>query len=144
MSVQVLYVSQRLLEMGCYEISLGDTIGTGAAGSTHRLLNTIVKSIPAERLAVHFHDTYGQVCTCYAIWLSTMYIVWLYICSVSMLYYYMHWPLLLLLQALTNILVSLDYGISVVDASVSGLGGCPYAKGEWVYVCVCMYISIML
>lgn len=91
MSVQVLYVSQRLLEMGCYEISLGDTIGTGAAGSTHRLLNTIVKSIPAERLAVHFHDTYGQVCTYYTICfvfisikhpLSTMHVVWLYICSV--------------------------------------------------------------
>ena len=58
---KVLYVTQRLLEMGCYEISLGDTIGTGAAGSTHRLLDTVLKSVPAEKLAVHFHDTYGQV-----------------------------------------------------------------------------------
>lgn len=54
-------MSQRLLEMGCYEISLGDTIGTGAAGTTHRLLDTVLKSIPADKLAVHFHDTYGQV-----------------------------------------------------------------------------------
>jgi isopropylmalate/homocitrate/citramalate synthase len=60
-SPQVLYVSQRLLDMGCYEISLGDTIGTGAAGSTHRLLDTVTKAIPADKLAVHFHDTYGQV-----------------------------------------------------------------------------------
>ena len=52
----------------------------------------------------------------------------------------MHWPLLLPLQALTNILVSLDYGISVVDASVSGLGGCPYAKGECMFVYVCIYL----
>jgi hydroxymethylglutaryl-CoA lyase len=61
-------VSQRLLEMGCYEISLGDTIGTGAVGTTHRLLDTVVKSVPANQLAVHFHDTYGQVrvrvCVC--------------------------------------------------------------------------------
>jgi hypothetical protein len=54
-------VAQRLLEMGCYEVSLGDTIGTGAAGSTHKLLETVLKSIPADKLAVHFHDTYGQV-----------------------------------------------------------------------------------
>lgn len=54
-------MSQRLLEMGCYEISLGDTIGTGAAGTTHRLLDTVLKSIPADKVAVHFHDTYGQV-----------------------------------------------------------------------------------
>jgi hydroxymethylglutaryl-CoA lyase len=58
---QVLHVAQRLLEMGCYEVSLGDTIGTGAAGSTHKLLETVLKSIPADKLVVHFHDTYGQV-----------------------------------------------------------------------------------
>jgi pyruvate/oxaloacetate carboxyltransferase len=57
----VLHVAQRLLEMGCYEVSLGDTIGTGEAGSTHKLLETVLKSIPADKLAVHFHDTYGQV-----------------------------------------------------------------------------------
>jgi isopropylmalate/homocitrate/citramalate synthase len=86
-------VSERLLELGCYEISLGDTIGVGNAGTTRRLLETVLSSpsIPREKLAVHFHDTYGQ--------------------------------------ALSNILVALQFGISVVDSSVSGLGGCPYAKG---------------
>lgn len=58
---QVVYVAQRLLDMGCYEISLGDTIGTGAAGTTHKLLDKVVETIPAHKLAVHFHDTYGQV-----------------------------------------------------------------------------------
>jgi hydroxymethylglutaryl-CoA lyase len=88
---KVLEVSQRLLDMGCYEISLGDTIGVGQAGSTKRLLDVVMKKIPRENLAVHFHDTYGQ--------------------------------------ALSNILVALDHGIEVLDSSVSGLGGCPYAKG---------------
>lgn len=88
---KVAYVAQRLLDMGCYEISLGDTIGTGAAGTTHKLLDKVLETIPADKLAVHFHDTYGQ--------------------------------------ALSNILISLNYGIAVVDSSVSGLGGCPYAKG---------------
>jgi hydroxymethylglutaryl-CoA lyase len=87
----VLHVTKRLLEMGCYEISLGDTIGTGNAGSTKRLLDKVMAEVPADKIAVHFHDTYGQ--------------------------------------ALSNILVALQYGISVVDASTSGLGGCPYAKG---------------
>lgn len=58
---KVVYVAQRLLDMGCYEISLGDTIGTGAAGTTHKLLDKVLETIPAEKLAVHFHDTYGQV-----------------------------------------------------------------------------------
>lgn len=88
---KVLEVSQRLLDMGCYEISLGDTIGVGQAGSTRRLLEVVLKEIPKEKIAVHFHDTYGQ--------------------------------------ALSNILVALEHGISVIDSSVSGLGGCPYAKG---------------
>ncbi len=80
-----------MLDMGCYEISLGDTIGVGTPADTSRLLDHLLKSIPAEKLAVHFHDTYGQ--------------------------------------ALANILTSLDYGLSVVDSSVGGLGGCPYAPG---------------
>lgn len=87
----VLKVTKRLLDLGCYEISLGDTIGVGNAGTTKKLLDTIVPEVPKEKLAVHFHDTYGQ--------------------------------------ALSNILVALQYGINVVDSSVSGLGGCPYAKG---------------
>lgn len=84
-------VSQKLYELGCYEISLGDTIGVGTALKTQRLLDDVLTHIPKEKLAVHFHDTYGQ--------------------------------------ALSNILVALQNGISVVDAAVAGLGGCPYAKG---------------
>ena len=56
----VLRVSQSLLDMGCYEISLGDTIGTGTPGATKALLDVLLESIPASKLAVHFHDTYGQ------------------------------------------------------------------------------------
>ena len=84
-------VSLQLIEMGCYEVSLGDTIGTGTVGSIDNLLTSLLQKIPAERLAVHFHDTYGQ--------------------------------------ALANIHVALQHGISVIDSSVAGLGGCPYAKG---------------
>lgn len=87
----VLELSQRLLDMGCYEVSLGDTIGTGTAGSMTALLDTLLPTIDTHQLAVHCHDTYGQ--------------------------------------ALTNIYVALQHGISTIDASVAGLGGCPYAKG---------------
>ena len=87
----VLAVSQTLLDKGCYEISLGDTIGTGTPGQTAQLLSTLLKTIPASKLAVHFHDTYGQ--------------------------------------ALANILVALQNGISVIDSAAGGLGGCPYAAG---------------
>lgn len=87
----VVKVVEALYQMGCYEISLGDTIGVGTPGTMRRMLDEVTKVVPAKDLAVHCHDTYGQ--------------------------------------ALSNILVSLDYGIRVVDSSVSGLGGCPYAKG---------------
>ncbi|MBT1065214.1 hydroxymethylglutaryl-CoA lyase [Bowmanella sp. Y26] len=87
----VLAVSQKLLDMGCYEVSLGDTIGVGTPAKTAALLKLLLSHLPAEKLAVHFHDTYGQ--------------------------------------ALANILVALQQGIAVVDSSVAGLGGCPYAKG---------------
>jgi hydroxymethylglutaryl-CoA lyase len=87
----VVQVAQRLLEMGCYEISLGDTVGVGTPFKVQALINKVVQFIPLERLAVHFHDTYGQ--------------------------------------ALANILASLELGVSVIDSSVAGLGGCPYAKG---------------
>ncbi|MDO8863379.1 hydroxymethylglutaryl-CoA lyase [Haliea sp. E1-2-M8] len=87
----VLQVARSLLDMGCYEVSLGDTIGTGSAGSMQRLLDCLLADIPAPQLALHCHDTYGQ--------------------------------------ALANILVGLQHGIATVDASVAGLGGCPYAKG---------------
>lgn len=84
-------VTQTLIDMGCYEVSLGDTIGRGTPRDTQRLLEVVLKRVEAAKLAVHFHDTWGQ--------------------------------------ALANILVSLDCGIATLDASVGGLGGCPYAPG---------------
>ena len=84
-------VADKLFEMGCYEISLGDTIGTGTAAATERLIQTVSQKVPTGKLAVHFHDTYGQ--------------------------------------ALANILVAIKLGISTIDSAISGLGGCPYAKG---------------
>ena len=77
--------------MGCYEISLGDTIGVGTPRKAQGMVNAVAREMSVQKLAVHFHDTYGQ--------------------------------------ALANILACLDSGIEVVDSSVAGLGGCPYAKG---------------
>uniref|UniRef100_A0A3P8QH04 hydroxymethylglutaryl-CoA lyase n=1 Tax=Astatotilapia calliptera TaxID=8154 RepID=A0A3P8QH04_ASTCA len=88
---KVAHVAKRLYSMGCYEISLGDTIGVGTPGSMTKMLEAVIKEVPVSALAVHCHDTYGQ--------------------------------------ALANILVALQMGISVVDSSVAGLGGCPYAQG---------------
>ena len=88
---QVLSLTRELLDMGCYEVSLGDTIGVGTPGSMAALLDTLLPQVAADKLAVHCHDTYGQ--------------------------------------ALANILVALQRGIATVDASVAGLGGCPYAPG---------------
>ena len=87
----VMLVAMALDELGCYEISLGDTIGTGTPGKARALIEKIRGQVPVARLAVHFHDTYGQ--------------------------------------ALANILACLDAGVRTVDASVAGLGGCPYARG---------------
>ncbi|XVF56320.1 hypothetical protein PTKIN_Ptkin06aG0109300 [Pterospermum kingtungense] len=88
---KVAYVAKQLFDMGCSEISLGDTIGVGTPGAVIPMLENVIHVVPIDKLAVHFHDTYGQ--------------------------------------ALCNILTSLKMGISTVDSSVSGLGGCPYAKG---------------
>ncbi|XVF04825.1 hypothetical protein REPUB_Repub05bG0118700 [Reevesia pubescens] len=88
---KVAYVAKELYSMGCFEISLGDTIGVATPGTVVPMLEAVMAVVPAEKLAVHFHDTYGQ--------------------------------------SLPNILVSLQMGICVVDSSVAGLGGCPYAKG---------------
>ena len=77
--------------MGCYEISLGDTIGVGTPGRTQRMLEAVARRVPMEQLAGHYHDTYGQ--------------------------------------ALVNLYASLELGMTVFDASIAGLGGCPYAVG---------------
>ncbi|MFI8581333.1 hydroxymethylglutaryl-CoA lyase [Ectopseudomonas khazarica] len=58
--LQVAAVARELHAMGCYEVSLGDTIGTGTAGKTRVLLDVVSRDVPRERLAGHFHDTYGQ------------------------------------------------------------------------------------
>ncbi|KAG6414020.1 hypothetical protein SASPL_126736 [Salvia splendens] len=88
---KVAYVAKELHNMGCFEISLGDTVGVATPGTVLPMLEAVMAVVPVEKLAVHFHDTYGQ--------------------------------------SLPNILLSLQMGISTVDSSVSGLGGCPYAKG---------------
>ncbi|HTA64628.1 MAG TPA: hydroxymethylglutaryl-CoA lyase, partial [Xanthomonadaceae bacterium] len=87
----VVRVAKRLHDLGCYEISLGDTIGVGTPGKAKAMLKAVASEVPMAALAVHFHDTYGQ--------------------------------------ALANILSCLEEGVAVVDSSVSGTGGCPYAKG---------------
>lgn len=56
----VAHVAARLREMGCYEISLGDTIGVGTPGQARRMIETVAEKVPMEKLAAHFHDTYGQ------------------------------------------------------------------------------------
>ena len=88
---EVARVSEILYKMGCYEISLGDTIGVGTPNKARQMVEAVAKVVPVDKLALHFHDTYGQ--------------------------------------ALANILACLETGVSVFDASVAGLGGCPYAKG---------------
>ena len=87
----VVRVSKALHDMGCYEVSLGDTIGIGTPGKARAMLEAVAGEVPMDALAVHFHDTRGQ--------------------------------------ALANILACLEAGVRVVDSSVSGTGGCPYAKG---------------
>ena len=87
----VVRVAKRMFELGCHEISLGDTIGVGTPAKARAMLHAVAQEVPMAALAVHFHDTYGQ--------------------------------------ALANILACLEEGVRVVDSSVSGTGGCPYAKG---------------
>lgn len=88
---QVAKVAQALLDLGCYEVSLGDTIGTGTPVRVANMLNAVFERVPSQQVAVHFHDTWGQ--------------------------------------ALANIYQALQMGVRVVDSSVAGLGGCPYAAG---------------
>jgi isopropylmalate/homocitrate/citramalate synthase len=84
-------VAARLFEAGCYEISLGDTIGVGTPNRTKTTIAAVAERVSVEHLAGHFHDTYGQ--------------------------------------ALANVYAAMECGVRVFDASVSGLGGCPYAPG---------------
>lgn len=88
---KVAHIAAELFHLGCYEISLGDTIGVGTPLAAQHLIDEVSKVIPIEKIAVHFHDTYGQ--------------------------------------ALANIFAVLQLGVSVIDSSVAGLGGCPYAEG---------------
>lgn len=88
---KVTELASRLIDLGCYEISLGDTIGVGTPEKARLMIEAVAKKVPVRQLAVHFHDTYGQ--------------------------------------ALANIYAVLHSGISVIDSSVAGLGGCPYASG---------------
>jgi hydroxymethylglutaryl-CoA lyase len=88
---RVAEVAAALHEMGCYEVSLGDTIGAGTPAKAKAMIEACARRVPVERLAGHYHDTYGQ--------------------------------------ALANIYASLELGVTTFDASVAGLGGCPYAKG---------------
>ena len=87
----VVRVAKRMHALGCYEISLGDTIGIGTPAKARAMLRAVAAEVPMHALAVHFHDTRGQ--------------------------------------ALANILACLEEGVAVVDSSVSGTGGCPYANG---------------
>jgi hydroxymethylglutaryl-CoA lyase len=87
----VAWVAGRMMELGCYEISLGDTIGVGTPLKAQAMIDAVARKVRIERLAVHFHDTYGQ--------------------------------------ALANILAVLERGVAVLDSSVAGLGGCPFAPG---------------
>ncbi len=88
---KVIKVVKRLYDAGCYEISLGDTIGVGTPLQAQALIKQVAGAAPVDKLAAHYHDTRGQ--------------------------------------ALANILASLEMGVRIVDASVAGLGGCPYAQG---------------
>ena len=88
---RVASVAEALLAMGCFEVSLGDTIGVGAPLGARRMVERVARVVPLEKIAVHFHDTYGQ--------------------------------------ALANIFACLEVGVSIVDSSVAGLGGCPFAPG---------------
>ncbi|MCX4823266.1 hydroxymethylglutaryl-CoA lyase [Streptomyces sp. NBC_01142] len=88
---QVVRVAKALMDLGCDELSLGDTIGVATPGHVQSLLSRLnEEGVPTSAIGVHFHDTYGQ--------------------------------------ALANTLASLQHGVTTVDASAGGLGGCPYAK----------------
>ena len=88
----VVLVSEKLLQLGCYEVAISDTNGVGTPERTKLIIEKLSESLPIERIAMHMHDTRGR--------------------------------------AIENIQIALSYGISSIDASVAGLGGCPYAPGS--------------
>lgn len=88
---RALEIARELLGLGCYQVSLGDTIGVGTPLQTRRICELFLRHFPQEQLALHLHDTRGT--------------------------------------ALANALVGLELGITTFDASIAGLGGCPYAPG---------------
>ncbi|HEX7104026.1 MAG TPA: hydroxymethylglutaryl-CoA lyase [Nitrolancea sp.] len=87
----VVDVTDRLFDLGCDEVSLADTIGTGTPQAVDRLLNVVLHEFDPDHIALHFHDTHGL--------------------------------------ALANVMIGLDYGVSVFDSAAGGLGGCPFAPG---------------
>lgn len=89
--LMVAEIAERLMERGCYEVSLGDTTGRGQPDMVAAMLDAVVPRVDAGKLAGHYHDTGGL--------------------------------------ARDNILISLDYGLTVYDTAVGGLGGCPYSPG---------------
>ncbi|BBW99160.1 hydroxymethylglutaryl-CoA lyase [Mycolicibacterium moriokaense] len=90
---QVVDVATRMMDLGCTQLALGDTIGVGTPGQVKALIEAVVSAgIDVGSIAVHFHDTYGQ--------------------------------------ALANVLVALQSGISTIDSSAGGLGGCPFAESS--------------
>lgn len=88
---RVVSIAKNLFDMGTYQVSLGDTIGVGTPLQTQRILDLVLADVPADKIALHMHDTRGT--------------------------------------ALANVLVGLDMGITTFDASIGGMGGCPYAPG---------------
>jgi hydroxymethylglutaryl-CoA lyase len=89
--IKVAQVAEILFQLGCYEISLGDTIGVGTPRKAVQMIDAVAQKIPIQNVAAHFHDTYGQ--------------------------------------ALANLYAVLQLGVSIIDSSVAGIGGCPYARG---------------
>ena len=88
----VVSVSEKLLQLGCYEVAISDTNGVGTPEQTKLIIEELSESLPIDKIAMHMHDTRGR--------------------------------------AIENIQIALSYGISSIDASVAGLGGCPYAPGS--------------
>jgi hydroxymethylglutaryl-CoA lyase len=87
----VVDAARRVMDLGCDELSLGDTIGVGTPGKVQDLISALIQNeFEVSKIAVHFHDTYGQ--------------------------------------GLANVLAALQLGVTIVDTSAGGLGGCPFAK----------------